>query len=171
MGVERIEIKPGYFIEVSDRLKLHTGMNPVTRLLRNNISLSEREAILQAISEDKKQRKKYPPMLVDEGVKLFHEVGMDRATKLTGLPKAVIYQRNRELNHLSGTRKKGDVGMEIKIECVRLATAFERTGKYGVRQAFAKAGLSLRIRGLKVMDEWKEGLVKLPVRPSSPRLS
>jgi hypothetical protein len=156
-STERIEIRPGYFIEVSGRLKRMAGVRG--RKPRNRITDEERKRIFADNAAKNFISPRYSRLILDEAVNLSKTVGMVEAAKVTGVKYWSIVGHKRTLKR-QGKYTPGAQGnhksrytMQQKKRCVALANQIRDESHCATRKAFIEAGRRLGINGRSI--EWQ----------------
>lgn len=187
----RIEIKPGIFIMVTRKLRNDA-------LVRQDVALGQ--VNIAAVAESMGSRKmkrlnKHSSVLMDEGVVLAGELGVNKAAKIIGVdPYALKWEisvRRRTGEKINvkvcgiGRPKRSPAAMAARLECVKIAKQMMlqnrvinkrliRMGKpqvvrrkeRSIANIFIEAGRIAGCNGTAVRKAWERGEFD---RPSTPQ--
>lgn len=192
-----IQIRPGMFVEVSDRVRARAGLRPDAR-----ISATLASTAMYVAHDSMTERSGYPVILIDEAVELTRLYGPSEAVRVAGVPLRIIINRMHErgMSMAFFGKVRLRYPLEKMRECVleakKLMASDEtvttqkrsRFGKivpftrrkWSHRAAFAEAGRRVGVSGTAVERAWLTSRfsltsipaapVPIPVRPSSPVL-
>lgn len=165
---DRIQIKPGVWIEVSKRLKKASGLGSGVRI-RNRLEDEERKRVLG----DSIQHRKYSRLLLAEASSLADKVGIVAAAKATGVKYWSIMGYRRELRLQGKLRRhknprKGRYTLEQKQKCVLLAFAIADKQQRGLSPAFIESGRRLGVNGYSILHQWRNRHFQLPSSTLAP---
>jgi len=186
MKTHRVEIRPGYFIEIDARLKRKAGVKG-KKFVRTRITDQERRRILGDVAYQRNGCVKYSRLLLDEAVEISKVHGVKKAVKLTGIKYWSIVGHKRELArrgefkpwYEKGLNRHCRYTLKQKQDCVRLAqrlmadpskvrSSFVRKGKpvtiekpkWSQRPAFIEAGKRLGMNGTSIEFMWTHQMIK-----------
>lgn len=182
MDRQRIEIKPGVWIEVAPKIRQAVGARKRDRVLATLDGATK-----DAINTLAKPRRKHSDLLLDEGLALAKKDGFVSASKRLGINYHTLISHNRKRRLEQGKRRLRARGfrytLDQKLACVRLALelmASPKTkevsvgGKYrrtvplwAVIPAFNEAGRRLGINGKSVYFMWIQGDFRATQQPST----
>lgn len=156
---DRIQIKPGVWIEVSARLRKASGLGPGVRI-RNRLEDEERKRIMGDTANVVSKNVKYSRLLLDEASRLADEVGLTQAAKATKVNVNTL-RAHRKLLVREGKRKGGAPGksrytLGQKRKCVLLAQAIADKKQCGLGPAFVEAGQKLGVNGRSIAFQWRQ---------------
>ncbi len=164
MKTHRVEIRPGYFIEIDSRLKRKAGVKG-KKFVRTRITDQERRRILGDVAYQRNGNVKYSRLLLDEAVEISKVHGVKKAVKLTGIKYWSIVGHKRELTRRGEFKPLEKPGCpprytpDQKRKCVVLAQQLIRGGKFQ-RPAFIEAGKRLGMNGTSIEFQWVHGMIK-----------
>lgn len=162
-STQKLEIRPGYFIEVSSRLKRMAGARG--KKLRNRLTDEERKRIFTENAAKNFIAPKYSRLILDEAVTLSKTVGMKEAAKITGVKYWSIVGHKRTLKRQGkfSPTNNGNRGsrytMEQKKKCVALANQIRDESHCATRLAFIEAGRRLKMNGRSIEFMWSQGSI------------
>lgn len=158
MQTKTVEIRPGYSIVVTSRLRKKSGVRVSALSRLRALSEGERREVLGRMTPT--PNVKYSRALLDEAVEAAAQLGLKKAAKLTGVKYWSIVQRQREIRHAAGVRHpngcKGKYTLQQKQQCVRLARSLIATGNFSQGPAFAEAGKRLGVNGGSIQWMWSQ---------------
>lgn len=164
---ERVQIKPGVWIEVSARMRKASGLGRGV-IIRDRLTEEERRSVVGDAGREMGAHTKYSRLLLDEAVALSKEVGEQKASEITGVKLWSLKGRKRELIRLGkyhpplGHSRGGSrYTLLQKQQCVRLAHAIHDKEKRGSRPAFIEAGRRLGVNGRSIEWMWTQKMFSL----------
>lgn len=188
---ERVEIFPGHWIEVTPKLKKQAGLRKSARVVATLMGETI-EAARDIVREN--GNIKYTRLMLDEAARIARKDGMAEAIKATGIKRASIDLRMRQLRRAGKLGRKRKDGIRHtgsrytlpqKQACVRLAqelmgsrqtvTKSAKIGgrmcvvtrpRWSHRKAFIEAGRRLGMNGRSVEWMWLQGTIPLDQQPS-----
>lgn len=189
---ERIEIFPGHWIEVTPAIKKKAGVRKTQRVVAT--LMGETVAAAGRLVRDGNGGVKYPVLMLDEAVRIAEREGLKKAVKVTGIPRASIDLRRRQLRRKQGKTRvlaKGSrYTLAQKQACVRLAKELMASDeivktpvacalptckgmpyvvkryKWPHRKAFIEAGRRLGMNGRSIEWMYIQGTIPLTQQPS-----
>jgi hypothetical protein len=182
MDRQRIEIKPGVWIEVTPKIRQAVGARKRDRVLATMDGATK-----DAINTLAKPRRKHSDLLLDEGLALAQKDGFIAASKRLGINYHTLISHNRKRRLEQGKRKLRARGFRYtltqKLACVKLALELMASDKTREVSAFGKhrrtvplwtkdhafneAGRRLGINGHSVYVMWAQGDFRATQQPST----
>lgn len=159
----RVEIRPGFFINVKERRKVQ---DTATLLFRTDISDSERRNIMETIARKKVYFRKYTATQLKDAAELARQIGIRKASEASGVKYWSVVGQLR-LDAIAGVYKpkhsgcRGKYTPEQKRACVTMAQQIATDGVTTMAEAFAKAGQRLGVNGRTVAQQYSQGMIKL----------
>lgn len=156
----KVEIKPGFFIEVHEKTKLQMEGRALVAARRKMIGTTPEGGAVRYTLEQ-----------LDDASAIADKKGLCAAAEITGVKFWSIVQRRRELKRQGvlpreKPRKGSRYTLEQKQQCVRMAMQIVARGRPKTK-AFEEAGRLLNMNGSSI--HWMHSQLMIPgVQPSSP---
>lgn len=163
---DRIEIRPGIYMDVSSAYQATGVKKKKAMLLRTDISDSERRAIMEALGPDRRVR--YTQEQLDHATQLSRSIGSAKAAKQTGVNVWRIRTERRILAiqgkwvKINSYAKPGKTKYTEKQKRDFMALVRNLTGskQFTRHKAFAEAGKRMNMNGQSLYEMHRVGLIK-----------
>lgn len=157
MPTDRIEIKPGYFVEVNQRLRRHAhiGDKPVRKLR----AWEWNEVVEQMVGKRPRCGDPLLKEMIDRALIIMRRSSIRRAAKVTGLKVSTIEAHRAMRNRLLPGYKPRDgrkYTLVQKQACRELARNLAQT--MTLDKAWAEAGRRLGVNGRELLKQHREGV-------------